>query len=239
MLDSERPAFLGHAHRVVSLHRQLIACIAITRVTVHFVNTMSISACIGTAIINVPAHLFSADHFHLETRSAAAAVIHVRIDATSVRTASVPTNNAVVYRHTLTHDREDTHCITNSGTNQLRRVRGPVQRKPIEAMEMQGLEVTYITQLRLRVGRPIRSGCSVTRKPESRLGTLDWRARLRLCEAVVTTREIKLFLSSDCAIDTVTNHTVVGDRSSVVNSHATSRCKFDLWWILTRGTPTF
>ena len=36
--------------------QQLMACVAVIRVTVHFVDTVAISACIGLAVINVPGH---------------------------------------------------------------------------------------------------------------------------------------------------------------------------------------
>ena len=65
-----------------------MACVAVTRVTVHLVDTVAISACIGLTVINVSADLFSAHYFHLETRGTVTTVIHVPIDETSGRTAT-------------------------------------------------------------------------------------------------------------------------------------------------------
>ena len=64
------------------LQRQLMDCVAVTRVTVHF-DTVAIFDARG-----------SGHHFHLETRDTIATVIYVPIDATSVRTATVATNDA-------------------------------------------------------------------------------------------------------------------------------------------------
>ena len=48
--------------------QQLMACVAVVRVTVHFVDTVAISACIGLTVINVPGHLFSGHYFQSKRR---------------------------------------------------------------------------------------------------------------------------------------------------------------------------
>ena len=63
-----------------------MARVAVTCVNVHFVDTVAISGWIGP-IVSVPANLFSAHYLHLETRDAVATVIHVPVDANSVRSA--------------------------------------------------------------------------------------------------------------------------------------------------------
>ena len=65
------------------LQRQLMDCVAVTRVTVHL-DTVAIS----------PHAVGSGHYFHLESRDSIAHVIYVPIDATSVRTTTVATNDA-------------------------------------------------------------------------------------------------------------------------------------------------
>ena len=67
-------------------------CIAITRVTVHLVNTIASSTRIKATIINDFAHLFIAQYFHLEIRNVVATVICVLIDTLLVRVATVASN---------------------------------------------------------------------------------------------------------------------------------------------------
>ena len=67
--------------------------VAITRVTVHLVNTIAGSTCIKLTIINDLAHFFLAHHFHLEIRNRLATVIHVLIDTPFVRVATVASND--------------------------------------------------------------------------------------------------------------------------------------------------
>ena len=58
--------YAGERESPISLSTQqqhLMACVAVIRVTVHFVDTVAISACIGLTVINVPGHLFSGQHF--------------------------------------------------------------------------------------------------------------------------------------------------------------------------------
>ena len=58
--------YAGERESPISLSTQqqhLMACVAVIRVTVHFVYTVAISACIGLTVINVPGHLFSGHYF--------------------------------------------------------------------------------------------------------------------------------------------------------------------------------
>ena len=51
--------YAGERESPISLatqQQQLMACVAVIRVTVHFVDTVAISACIGLTVINVPGH---------------------------------------------------------------------------------------------------------------------------------------------------------------------------------------
>ena len=78
----------------------------------HFVDAIDVSTCIGSTIINDLARLLLAHYFHLEIRKRVETVIHVLVDATFVRTATVATNDAVVSQDTLTRG-VYVHCITN------------------------------------------------------------------------------------------------------------------------------
>ena len=66
--------------------------VAITRVTIHLVNTIAGSTRIKPTIINDLAHLFIAHCFHLEIRSIVATVICVLVDTPLVRVATVSSN---------------------------------------------------------------------------------------------------------------------------------------------------
>ena len=59
--------------------------VAITRVTIHLVNTIAVSTRIKLTIINDLAHLFLAHYFHLEIRNVVATVICVLIDSRAGR----------------------------------------------------------------------------------------------------------------------------------------------------------
>ena len=51
--------YAGERESPISLatqQQQLMACVAVVRVSVHFVDTVAISACIGLTVINVPGH---------------------------------------------------------------------------------------------------------------------------------------------------------------------------------------
>ena len=56
-----------------------------------------------------------------------------------------------LFAHRPIHDGEYSHCITDSGTNQHHSVRGSIRRKLVTAMELQRLQVSYNIQLRSRV----------------------------------------------------------------------------------------
>ena len=54
--------YVGGRESPISLatqQQQIMACVAVIRVTVHFVDTVAISACFGLTIINVPGHFSS------------------------------------------------------------------------------------------------------------------------------------------------------------------------------------
>ena len=96
-------------------------------------------------------HLLSVDVRLLESRITVATARIDTNDATPVPAATVATNAAVVHSHTLTHEGVYAHCSTNSRTSQQHSVRGSIQRKPVKAIELQGLHMSHNVQLRLRV----------------------------------------------------------------------------------------
>ena len=75
--------------------------VAITRVTVHLVNTIAVSIRIKPTIINDFAHIFIAHYFHLEIRNVVAAVICVLIDTLLVRIATVASNGLPLDQRTV------------------------------------------------------------------------------------------------------------------------------------------
>ena len=77
-------------------------------------DTVAVSVYLRPTVINVSAHLF-----HPEIGNAVIPVIHVLIDPTHARVATVASNDAVVCSHIYTDSRwEYIHCITNSRTAQ-------------------------------------------------------------------------------------------------------------------------
>ena len=114
-----------------------MVCVAITRVTVHLVDTVAAYASIRQ--LSMYPHSFSFQHYHIEIGNGTAIVINVLIDTTFVRVASGQQRRRNrLFTHTPTHDGEYVHCITNSGANQHHSVRGTIQRKLVKAMELQG-----------------------------------------------------------------------------------------------------
>ena len=77
-------------------------------------DTVAVSVYLRPTVINVSAHLF-----HPEIGNTVIPVIHVLIDPTHVRVATVASNDAIVCSHIYTDSRwEYIHCITNSRTAQ-------------------------------------------------------------------------------------------------------------------------
>ena len=71
--------------------------VAITRLTVHLVNTIAASTRIKPTIINV----FNAHYFHLELRNVSATVICVLIDTPLVRVATVASSRNCICRTSI------------------------------------------------------------------------------------------------------------------------------------------
>ena len=89
-----------------------------------------VSTCIRPTITNVSAHLFRSTLPPGNRKSNRNC--HLRDHRRNFRAG------AVVCSHTPIHDGEYTHCVTNSGTNQHHNASGSIQRKLVNAMELQG-----------------------------------------------------------------------------------------------------
>ena len=89
-LVGERMNFSPRKNWAIYLQHQLMVFVAITRVTVHLVNTIAGSTRIKLTIINDLAHFH---YFHLEIRNVVAIVIGVLIDTPLVRIAIVASND--------------------------------------------------------------------------------------------------------------------------------------------------
>ena len=112
-------------------------------------------------------------------------------------------SDAVVYRHVLTHGMLESPDIVD-GT-----AFADSFRETITAMEFWELKVSYKVQLRFKFGRSLRSRCSVTREPKSRLGTLDCPVRIWFAKPGSPCK--KLCASKNTVVDAATNHTMVSD----------------------------
>ena len=96
-------------------------------------------------VINVSAHLF-----HPEIGNAIAPVIHVLIDPTHVRVATVASNDAVVCSHIYTDSRREyAHCITNSRTTQRHFATSSQETR--QSNGTAGLQLSRNVQLHIRI----------------------------------------------------------------------------------------